>query len=164
MLDALLDRLGYARESAVRRERRYLNRGLDVAETFGGVGSVSGTLTPEVREKFMTALRAAAQPAGPDDHRTPRQRFHDALGEISDVYLAHAETPTFAGAPRTVVVTVPLDVLEARAEAAAAATLPEGIAIGPDAARRLACDAEIIPAVLGTASEVLDLGRSNRVF
>jgi hypothetical protein len=30
--------------------------------------------------------------------------------------------------------------------------------------RRLACDAEIIPAVLGTPSEILDLGRATRLF
>jgi Domain of unknown function (DUF222) len=35
-----------------------------------------------------------------------------------------------------------------------------GYPISPTTARRLACDAEIIPAVLGSHSEVLNLGRS----
>ena len=43
------------------------------------------------------------------------------------------------------------------------ALLGENTWIRPETARRLACDAEIIPAVLGTASEVLDLGRKARV-
>ncbi|WP_262105230.1 HNH endonuclease signature motif containing protein [Arthrobacter sp. Marseille-P9274] len=36
--------------------------------------------------------------------------------------------------------------------------------ISATAARRMACDAEIIPAVLGSRGEVLDLGRSQRFF
>ncbi len=36
--------------------------------------------------------------------------------------------------------------------------------LGPAAIRRLACDAGIIPAVLGTDGQVLDLGRESRWF
>jgi hypothetical protein len=36
--------------------------------------------------------------------------------------------------------------------------------ISASMARRLACEARIIPAVLGTHSHVLDLGRANRYF
>jgi hypothetical protein len=39
-----------------------------------------------------------------------------------------------------------------------------GMPITPATARRQACDANLIPAVLGGASEVLDLGRSRRIF
>ncbi len=44
------------------------------------------------------------------------------------------------------------------------ATLGSGTGIGAATARRLACDAEIIPAVLNARSEVLDLGHSTRMF
>ena len=36
--------------------------------------------------------------------------------------------------------------------------------IAPETVRRLACDAQVIPAVLGGAGEVLDWGRSVRLF
>ncbi len=43
-----------------------------------------------------------------------------------------------------------------------AASLDTGERISADQARRLACEAGIIPAVLGGASQVLDLGRKRR--
>ncbi|KRE40378.1 DUF222 domain-containing protein, partial [Knoellia sp. Soil729] len=39
-----------------------------------------------------------------------------------------------------------------------------GTLLGPAEIRRLACDADIIPVVLGTAGEVLDVGRAARLF
>jgi hypothetical protein len=43
-----------------------------------------------------------------------------------------------------------------------AAKLDTGEEISPGAARRLACEARIIPAVLGSKSQVLDQGRATR--
>ena len=43
-------------------------------------------------------------------------------------------------------------------------TPADGILIAPDTIRRLACDAELIPAVLGNRSDPLDLGTSVRLF
>ncbi len=43
------------------------------------------------------------------------------------------------------------------------ALLGENTWIRPGTARRLACDAELIPVVLGSKGEVLDLGRKNRL-
>ncbi len=43
-----------------------------------------------------------------------------------------------------------------------AAQLDTGHRISPGLARKLACEAGIIPAVLGSKSQVLDLGRSTR--
>jgi hypothetical protein len=45
----------------------------------------------------------------------------------------------------------------------AGATLGDRTPIGPATARRLACDATVLPAVLGSAGQVLDLGRSTRL-
>ena len=39
----------------------------------------------------------------------------------------------------------------------------DGIELSPATIRRLACDADIIPVVLGTRSEVLDVGRAHRL-
>jgi hypothetical protein len=45
-----------------------------------------------------------------------------------------------------------------------AAALVDGTEISPGEARRLGCGAGVIPAVLGGASSVLDLGREQRLF
>ena len=39
-----------------------------------------------------------------------------------------------------------------------------GTLIAPETVRRLACDADLIPVVLGTRGEVLDLGRRKCLF
>ena len=42
--------------------------------------------------------------------------------------------------------------------------LDTGEAISPEASRRLACDAKVTPVVLGGAGQVLDVGRTRRLF
>ena len=61
----------------------------------------------------------------------------------------------------TVVVTMTLETLTG---GLAAATLDTGDRIAAHTARRLACEAGIIPVVLSGTREVLDLGRRNRLF
>ena len=160
-VDELLQRLGIDKNGDIRRERRNISRGVDVATTLDGNRSLSGSLTPDVGRRLEAALKAAAQQCGPEDDRTPRQRRHDALGAIADAYLERDE-PTFTGAPRTVVVTVDLETLENQLSERWVST-PFG-ALSPDTVRRFACDAEIIPVVLGSNSEVLDIGVANHEF
>jgi hypothetical protein len=69
--------------------------------------------------------------------------------------------PTTGGVNATVVVTMPLETLEGRL--AAARVLGTDVRLSPAAARRLACQAGVIPAVLGADSVVLDLGRRSRL-
>ena len=47
---------------------------------------------------------------------------------------------------------------------AGATLLGSNTRISPSEARRLACDADILPAVLGSDSQLLDLGRTTRLF
>jgi hypothetical protein len=69
-------------------ERQYAQRGIACAETFGGSGSLSGTLTPETREKLRLYLDSVGGAAGPEDDRSRRQRDHDALDELLDLGLS----------------------------------------------------------------------------
>jgi hypothetical protein len=46
----------------------------------------------------------------------------------------------------------------------AGTVLLTGQLLAPETIRRIACDASIIPVVLGTDSEVLDIGRARRLF
>lgn len=167
-LDRIRTTLGIDESADEAHVRRYATRGVGLDQTFGSCGSLSGTLTPEVCEKLDKALRAASQKAGPEDERTPRQRRHDALGEIAQFFLSHADISVDRGERPRVVVTMPLDILVDRLEQVADevpwATLGAGVPLSPSTARRLACDADLIPAVLGAKSEVLDLGRSTRDF
>ena len=78
--------------------------------------------------------------------------------EWIETYPADA-LPTSGGTTATVVVTMGLDTLLG---GIAAASLDTGTRITAGEARRLACEAGIVPAVLGGASQVLDLGRTRR--
>jgi hypothetical protein len=69
--------------------------------------------------------------------------------------------PVHGGDATTVIVTVSLDALR---RDLGTSELGPADQLTAAQARRLACTAQIIPAVLGTKSEVLDLGRSARLF
>ena len=69
--------------------------------------------------------------------------------------------PHSGGLSATVVVTIPLETLHG---GLAAATMDTGTRLTPGEARRMACDAGLIPVVLGGKSEVLDHGRMRRLF
>ena len=69
--------------------------------------------------------------------------------------------PHSGGLSATVVVTIPLETLQG---GLGAATMDTGTRLSPGEARRMACDAGLIPVVLGGKSEVLDYGRMRRLF
>ena len=69
--------------------------------------------------------------------------------------------PHSGGMSATVVVTIPLETLQGGLEAA---TMDTGTRLSPGEARRMACDAGLIPVVLGGKSEVLDYGRMRRLY
>jgi hypothetical protein len=71
--------------------------------------------------------------------------------------------PKAGGCGATVVVTMTLDQLRGDLEAAGVCELDTGGHLSAAQARRLACSAGIIPAVLGGKSQVLDLGRRRRL-
>ena len=68
--------------------------------------------------------------------------------------------PLHGGDATRIVVTIPVDQLTS---GLGAGTLPDGTRMTVGEVRRLACTAGIVPAVLGTDSHVLDLGRTVRL-
>ncbi len=93
-----------------------------------------------------------------------------SLADVTEAPVASAVVPKAAPAqtaPVTMHVTVGLDVL--RAEVAAgcgcgdAGVTDAGVALSASELRRLACDANVVPWVLGSQSQPLDVGRSVRV-
>ena len=96
-----------------------------------------------------------------EDERTPAQRRLDALVSIARESLAR-DHGRLAGTSVTMNVTMTLEGLLSGIGAAYIDGIDEPISAAT--ARRLACDAQIIPIVLGGDSEPLDLGHSQRLF
>lgn len=156
-----------AEERAARARMRLLLRD-------NGDGTHSGSFTiPDLHAAMLTkALDALCSPRGrqpgdPGHHldaegqRLPRpEQRGQAFCGLLERFPAD-RLPTLGGLNATVVVTVPLDALRAWY---ATAGLDTGQVISASEARRLCCAAGIIPAVLGGRSEVLDLGREQRLF
>lgn len=117
-----------------------------------------------VIEAAVGALSAPRPAEGEPDLRPSGQRRLEALLDVVRRGVASADgvaTTTKA----QVFVTMPLADLVARANAGTVlASADAGSLLGPETVRRLACDAGVVPAVLGGASEVLDLGCTVRLF
>ncbi|MBV9369173.1 MAG: DUF222 domain-containing protein [Frankiales bacterium] len=154
-----------ADRTEARRQRRLAQRGVDLDATFEGAGSLAGTLTPDVYDALRVALDAidprSARAA--EDERTPRQRRHDALGALARYYLDNAETVAAVNGERPRIV-VTMSAAELLTATEATAKLDSGLPVAPEAARRLACDAQLLPVVVDTDGDVLHLGRTTRVW
>ncbi|MCW2760697.1 MAG: endonuclease [Marmoricola sp.] len=129
-----------------------------------GDGTVTGhftvpALAAAVLQKVIESMTAPRRMRGHDarrfdwDHRRGLA-FAELLEHLPTDHL-HAKTAA------TVVVTISHQVLQ---DALKAAHLDTGQSISAGDARRLACNAGIIPAVLGTGSVALDLGHESRLF
>jgi hypothetical protein len=92
-------------------------------------------------------------------------RYSTVLGhgfmELLEGHLALDALPGSSGSPFTVVVTMTLEALET---GLGVASLETGDRISAGQARQLACQAGIIPMVLGGGSVPLDLGRERRLY
>ncbi|WP_300577303.1 HNH endonuclease signature motif containing protein [uncultured Nocardioides sp.] len=129
-----------------------------------GHGMVHGrfsipTLHGAMLAKAIQALTWATQdPAEVRQTRPTPVAAGQAFTELLERMDA-ADLPSVGGVGATVVVTMTIDSLMGGLAAAALAT---GEVISAGAARRLACEAGVIPMVLGGTSEVLDVGRRRR--
>jgi hypothetical protein len=129
-----------------------------------GTTRVAGRLPDGVADRLRTYLDAYTSPrhraAVHEEPASPRRR----LGEAFGAFLEAADPdrmPLHGGDATTVLVTIDYEALTAKL-AGVGLLGDEPISAGQ--ARRLACTADIIPVVLGGDSEVLDLGRSSRLF
>ncbi|MDF1603539.1 HNH endonuclease signature motif containing protein [Nocardioides sp. YIM 152315] len=137
-----------------------------------GQGQAHGTFTiptyhAAALRKALTAItapkhQAATHGAGATAERRPTpEALGEALCELIERYPTD-KLPHTGGVNATVTVLIDLDVLLDRLEKAC--VLDTGEKISPGLARRLACEAGIIPAVLDGHSTPLDLGRKRRYF
>ena len=117
----------------------------------------------QILRKFILALDSPARPTHPErDHDLSTPVRHGlAFCQLLEA-IPGKSLPKAGGCSATIVVTMTLEQLLANLDAAGVCTLDTGGQISASDARRLACTAGIIPAVLGGKSEVLDVGRKSR--
>jgi hypothetical protein len=163
---------------ALRREeeRAYAARGLSlVRDHLTGLTKITGLLDSEgaaVVHAVLDPLSAPGATAKPRlidadglpaivDDRTPRQRRADALIDALRLVLDCGRLPNNGGDRPQVSITVGFDPLT---RALGVGTLDTGVAVSPETARRLGCDANVLPAVMSGHSVPLDLGREKRLW
>lgn len=143
--------------------RPELARGLQFRPDRYGRTRIEGHLDPEGAAVVRTAIdslnqRRPTDETGPDARPLAR-RNADALVEACTRLLDDAGLPTTGGQRPHLIVTTSLETLR---DGIGTATLDYGELIDAATARRLACDAEVIPVVLGGHSQPLDVGRGRR--
>lgn len=155
-----------AREDRVAHQRRFLSISDDGA---GGI-RIKGRGSVEDGAVLRAALLPLTAPVPETNPTTCRQlpdprdygvRLWDALVALAQHGLDSDLPPESHGARPRVTVTTDLETL--RGELAARGLTEDGLELAPSVVRRLACDADIIPMTLGTAGEVLDVGRTHRL-
>jgi hypothetical protein len=133
------------------------DRYVTVGSTFGGAGVIRGDLTPECTAAVTAVLQALGKKAGPEDDRTEKQRFHDALQLACELLLRARLVPDRAGADTQVVAHIPLSQLRQMPGASGmedtwirALLGEDGYLTGKDA-EAAACDATTVAVVTGRA-------------
>ena len=172
ILDVVAPGVGESHEAAaLAAEESRATVGVELTLVDDGNGRCHGRFTApsHVGAMFKRHLLALANPARHTDAelrddsgewKPQRRRLGEAFVEYVERYPSDA-TPQTAGVNATVVVTMTLEQLLSDN---ATALLDDGTRMTAGQARRLACEARIIPAVLGTKSQPIDLGRAARLF
>jgi Domain of unknown function (DUF222) len=130
-----------------------------------GMTRFHGQLDDHGVEVLGQAIDGLAAPhpstsGGPDPRPAPVRRGQ-ALIEALRRYLTAGAGPAQGGELPQVTLSMNFQDL---LTAAGSGTLEHGGPISAAQARKLACDATIIPAVMGSASQVLDIGTTSRLF
>ena len=160
---ALIARYGRLGEFQRREDR--LKHGVALSQPFDddGMAEYRLRLDPEGSAVLEAILGPLAAPQPSTEHgsdlRTSDQRRADALVEVCR-RAAAAGGSAPATAKAAVVVTMGYQDL---LERTGAGTTLTGELLAPETVRKMACDAAIIPVVLGSKGEVLDLGRTVRL-
>jgi hypothetical protein len=136
----------------------------------GACGGTPGQRNSHVDEQGRHVRGGCPDPDCAHDGRDPREagaRLWDALVDACGRLQATDDLPHDHGTTARIHVTMSLEdlrrQLRGHGQLSGEELLDAGDRLSAAAVRRLACDAEIIPAVLGSRSQVLDLGRAQRL-
>ena len=150
------------REARRAKARRYFRLSSD----FHGSVKLSGSLPAADAALLEAQLEALIRPASKyreNGEAVPDRdtRRADALVELAALAASTEKVPAQGGDRPHVHILLPWTMLLTGLGRAEILNLP-GEQLTPGEARRLACDAEIIPIVLGSKSEPLDVGQAER--
>ena len=151
-----------AEEAHARKKTRLAMRRLG-----DGTTRISAVVPDAAADRLATNLEAFASPRRDDGTRTEDGEYLPYDRRLGRAFCQMLETldpsrlPIHGGDATTVIVTIDIDQLR---KEAGIAQIVGGSQITAAEARRLACTAGIVPAVLGGDSEVLDFGRKERFF
>lgn len=144
------------------REARFLT----LTTRADGTVTLRGQLDKEAGALAVAVLGplAAAAPAtdGMPDLRDTSARYADAFVQLCQ--LTTPALPQVRGERPNVAITMSLESLEQKVAGCAPGMLDTGIALSIEATRRVLCDANVIPIVLGGHGEPLDVGRLTRTI
>lgn len=134
--------------------------------TFSGrfvIPELHGHLLRAALERLSSPRRSSTNAAGDPVHDptvATGMNWSESMGAALVELLEHLPTDGHGRVGATVLVHIALEHLR---DGLASAHLDTGVHVSAGEARRLACNAGIVPAVLGSRSETLDLGRESRL-
>lgn len=152
------DRAAFLEEQVAGRERRTLT----LTAFDGGCVELTGLLDPEGGALLRTALDPLARPLGRDDLRSREHRYADALVELCAHRLDSGQVPQSASQRTHLQVTTTVETLRGLGGAPAGEMEFAGLVAGRTV-QRLACDSTITRVLVDAGSQVIDVGRSERV-
>lgn len=152
------DRAAFLEERVAGREQRTLT--LRAFE--GGCVEVAALLDPEGGALVRTALDPLARPLGRDDLRSREQRYADALVELCSHRLDNGQIPQTASQRSHLQVTTTLETLR-NLRGAPAGDMEYAGLVAARTVQRLGCDATISRVLVDARSQIIDVGRSERV-
>ncbi|GAA3461510.1 DUF222 domain-containing protein [Saccharothrix longispora] len=124
----------------------------------GGRLEFFGELSAESGARFTAMIEPLSTPR-PDGPRDAARRRGEAFADLIHLASRSTDLPSEAGERPHISVTIDHDTLR---RGVGHALLDGDRHLSAAQARRIACDAKIVPVVLGGDSEVLDLGRAKR--
>ncbi|MGI8418527.1 MAG: DUF222 domain-containing protein [Nakamurella sp.] len=160
----------YGKDGAFQDEQDSTRRQVDLSagREENGVFHYELTLDAEDRAVLEAAIgplsKPQPEPDGEPDLRPVGRRRGEALVEVCRrCTAAGGQAPSAAKAALYVTMTYE-ELQKAIGAATTLGSLDGGALLAPETVRKLACDAQIIPIVLGSDSEILDEGRAQRLF
>jgi hypothetical protein len=154
-------------DDQLQQDRRHL----ELRKRRDGMWQLEGKLTNTVGAQLHAILDPLTRPrtsiieidgktSETPDERHYGQRMHDALEDGCGRLLQLAERPAVGGTPASVIVTIGVDELLARA---GIAETTDGTQFSADQLLRIADEAEIWPAIIDRNGVPLALGRTRRI-
>jgi hypothetical protein len=124
----------------------------------GGRLEFWGELSAESGARFTAMLEPLSMPR-PEGPKDRAHRFGEAFADVVSLASRSGDLPSEVGERPHISVTVDVETLR---RGVGHAVLDGDLFLSAAQARRIACDAKVIPVVMGGGSEVLDLGRTKR--